>query len=294
MTTVTVQTVPPTSPSFSSAARRVRALVALGDSTAVGLGDPLPGRGWRGFPALLRDALGGPGEVVLTNLSRTGARMACVRREQLPVALTCRPDVAVLVVGMNDTLRSDFDPVALRADCATTVGALRAAGAHVLMLRYHDHTRVFWLPAPLRRALRRRIEELNAVTDAIGASDPRRIGVLDLHLLPGGYERAAWSVDRLHPSERGHRMLAAGFATLLTGAGFAVPEPVGLGCSGGRTVTAVHRAGWLVVKGVPWLARRGRDLAPVIVQGLASELSRGPAASRWTAPPHPGPGLRGR
>ncbi|WP_308259004.1 SGNH/GDSL hydrolase family protein [Pseudonocardia sp. H11422] len=277
---MTVQIVPPTSPSCSAAARRVRTLVTLGDSTAVGLGDPLPGGGWRGFPALLRDALGGPDEVALTNLSRTGARMACVRRDQLPVAVDRRPDVAVLVVGMNDTLRSDFDPAALRADCAATVGVLRATGAHVLMLRYHDHTRVFWLPAPLGRALRRRIDELNAVTDAIAAGDPGGIGVLDLHVLPGGYERAAWSVDRLHPSERGHRMLAAGFATLLSGAGFAVPAPVGLECSGGRTVTAAHRVGWLVVKGVPWLVRRGRDLGPVIVQGLASELVRGAAAPR--------------
>ncbi len=35
----------------------VRTLVTLGDSTAAGLGDPLPGGGWRGFPVLLADAL---------------------------------------------------------------------------------------------------------------------------------------------------------------------------------------------------------------------------------------------
>ncbi|NMI02003.1 SGNH/GDSL hydrolase family protein [Pseudonocardia sp. K10HN5] len=271
--------IPPTSPSRSSDARRVRALVTLGDSTTVGLGDPLPGGGWRGFPSLLRDALGGPAEVALTNLSRSGARMACVRREQLPGALAAHPEVAVLCVGMNDTLRSDFDPVVLRGDCAATVSALRAAGAHVLMLRFHDHTRVFWLPAPLRRALRRRIDALNTVTDVIAAGDPHGIGVLDLHLIPGGYERATWSVDRLHPSERGHRMLAAGFATLLAGAGFAVPQPVSLQCSGGRQVSAADRAAWLIVKGVPWLVRRGRDLGPVILEGLVTELVRGTPAS---------------
>jgi hypothetical protein len=39
-------------------------------------------------------------------------------------------------------------------------------------------------------------------------------------------------------------------------------------------VTAVQRAAWLVVKGVPWLVRRGRDLGPVILQGLVGELLR--------------------
>lgn len=253
------------------ARRPVTTLATLGDSTPAGLGDPLPGGGWRGFPVLLRDALGA---AELVNPARTGARMAGVRHEQLPVALAARPQVAVLFVGMNDTLRSDFDPAALHADCTATVGALRSVGAHVLLLRYHDHTRVFRLPAPLQRALRRRIDALNAVTDAVAAAHPGGVDVLDLDVLPGGYDRAAWAVDRLHPSERGHRMLAGGFAGLLDGAGFAVPAPVNMVCGGGREVTAAHRAAWLVVKGVPWLVRRSRDLGPVIVQGLVDELRR--------------------
>lgn len=246
--------------------RHVTTLVTLGDSTPVGLGDPAPGGGWRGFPVLLRDALGAAD---LVNPSRTGARMAWVRHEQLPIALAAldpgAPQVAVLFVGMNDTLRSDFDPAALHDDCAAVVGALRAAGAHVLLLRFHDHTRVFRLPGRLAGALRSRIAQLNTVTDAVAAAHPVGVGVLDLDRLPGGYERSSWSVDRLHPSELGHRRLTVGFAALLADAGFAVPHPVGLECAGGREVTAVHRAAWIVVKGVPWLVRRSRDLGPVIV-----------------------------
>ena len=282
-------TVSPTVPSIAGRAavphlslapappRPVRTLVTLGDSTAVGLGDPLPGGGWRGFPVLLAAALG----ATLHNPSFTGARMADVRRAQLRAAVAAAPDVAVVFVGMNDTLRSDFDPVRLQADCAAIVGALRAAGAHVLLVRYHDHTRVFPLPAPLRRALQRRVVALNSATAAVVASDPAGIGVLDLDLLPGGYERAAWSVDRLHPSELGHRKLAGALAALLAGAGFAVPHAVSPECGGGREVTALHRAAWMVVKGVPWLVRRGRDLGPVILQGLVSEL-------RATRPDHGG------
>jgi lysophospholipase L1-like esterase len=265
----------PASPAAESIRRRpgrpVRTLATLGDSTAVGLGDPLPGGGWRGFPMLLRDAVEAQ---ELVNPSCTGARMADLRRDQLPVALAAAPDVVVIFVGMNDTLRSDFDPVALGADCAASVAELRAVGAHVLLMRYHDHTRVFHLPAPLRRALQRRIAALNEAIAAVAADDPAGLGVLDLEVLPGGYERSAWSVDRLHPSERGHRLLAAALAEMLADAGFAVPRPVSLECAGGREVTAAHRAAWLVVKGVPWLVRRGRDLGPVILQGLMSELMR--------------------
>jgi lysophospholipase L1-like esterase len=248
--------------------RPVRTLVTLGDSTAVGLGDPLPGGGWRGFPVLLADALGAR----LVNPAVTGARVADVRRDQLPAALAAEPDVAVVFVGMNDTLRSDFDPLGMREDLAATVTALQSGGAHVLLMRYHDHTRVFPLPAPLRRALWRRVVALNEATSAVVAQTGPAIGLLDLDALPGGYEPAAWAIDRLHPSELGHRTLAAGLAVLLAEAGFAVPRPVSLQCGGGREVTALHRAGWLVFKGVPWLVRRGRDLGPVIVQGLASEV----------------------
>ncbi|MEJ8277702.1 SGNH/GDSL hydrolase family protein [Pseudonocardia spirodelae] len=254
--------------------RRVRHLVLLGDSTAVGLGDPVPGGGWRGFGPLLRDALGDPrrpGPVLLSNHARTGARMADVRVHQLP-AVTGRPDVVVLCAGMNDTLRSDFDPRALRRDAAAVLEPLLGGGTTVLLLRFHDHTRMWPLPGPLQRALAGRIAALNAavdgaVADAVARTGRACVGVLDLDSA-GSYDPAAWSVDRLHPSELGHRLLARGFAALLADAGFAVPAEVGLDAAGGRETTAWQRGAWLVVQGVPWLVRRGRDLGPVMVRGL--------------------------
>lgn len=235
-------------------------LVVLGDSTAVGMGDPLPAGGWRGFGPLLAAALGAPGEVRYNNLSAIGARMTDLRHRQLPRAMAAQPDVAVILAGMNDTLRSDFDGRALRDDLDVTVTALRGSGAVVLVTRYHEHGRVFRLPGPLRRALHHRIEALNHAADHVVAH--RGALCLDLHLISGTYETAAWSVDRLHPSELGHRMLAAGYAELLAGAGLAVPYPVGRTCSGGRQLTVAHHIGWLLFRGVPWLARRGRDLIP--------------------------------
>nr|WP_199796641.1 SGNH/GDSL hydrolase family protein [Pseudonocardia dioxanivorans] len=311
-------------PGPAGGGRRVERLAVLGDSTAVGIGDPAAGGGWRGFPVLLRDALDAPPAIAghatagqaaagraaagqtagqtagrtvgqtgadhtrrehpgtagepaprtrLTNLARSGARMRRLRTEQLPAALGSSPDIAIVCAGMNDTLRSDFDPAALEADCAATLAALREAGALVVVLRYHDHTRVFRLPAPLRRALRTRIELLNAAIDA--AADRAGATVLDLDALPGGYERSAWAVDRLHPSEFGHRLLAGALADVVAAAGWAVPEPVSPECSGGRRVTTTHRIACLVVKGLPWLVRRAGDLGPVIALGLVDGLRGG-------------------
>lgn len=57
----------------SAARRSVRSLVTLGDSTVVGVGDPLPDGGWRGVAEPLAAALGGPRHL---NLS---ARPVCQR-----------------------------------------------------------------------------------------------------------------------------------------------------------------------------------------------------------------------
>lgn len=251
------------------ARRAVGRLVVLGDSTSVGLGDPLPGGGWRGFGPLLADALGG---CDLTNLSRTGARIGTVRHEQLPMAAALRPDAVVVVAGMNDTMRSDFDPTQLRADLDHVVGKLLDVGAVVVLASYHDHAKVFRLPAPLRRALRRRVDELNGMIRSVVLA--RGIGCIDLDALPGAYDLAAWSVDRLHPSELGHRMLATAFAGELELAGCAIETPVSLECAGGAAIAAWQHVAWLVLKGIPWLWRRGSDLVPYAFTVLYADRYR--------------------
>lgn len=240
--------------------RVVRKLVVLGDSTSVGVGDPIPGRSWRGFAPMLAEALGIDAPVELKNFSTTGARIGCVRSRQLPSALRERPDAVVLVVGMNDSMRSDFSPRALHAQLDETVRTLRATGAAVVTVRYHDHAKVFRLPGSLRRALDRRITVLNQINDAVAVR--HGASVVDLDTLPGAYERSTWSVDRLHPSERGHRLLATAFSAQLRAAGYAVPRPVSLDCEGGMTPSTAEHVLWLVLKGLPWLWRRGHDLVP--------------------------------
>ncbi|MDT8914037.1 SGNH/GDSL hydrolase family protein [Amycolatopsis sp. PS_44_ISF1] len=278
VTVISVQVTPapqPTRPPEPAAPPRIaRRLAVLGDSTAVGLGDPLPQRGgWRGVGPLVAAALG-VGEEGYLNPSFTGARMHCVLSRQLPPVLAHRPDVALIVVGMNDTLRPDFDAAKIAADLTGIIRALAATGTTVVPVRFHDHGRVFRLPPSLKRALSARVAELNAAIDSVVAAED--VFCLDLDTIPGAYDLTAWSVDRLHPSELGHRMLALGFTVLLAEAGFAVPEPVSLNCSGGVEPSAAGHFGWLVVKGVPWLWRRGREFLPYAA-AIMWRSFRGPA-----------------
>jgi lysophospholipase L1-like esterase len=243
-----------TAPETSS--RTVGTLVVLGDSVGVGLGDPIPDKGWRGFAPLLAEALA-PAKLV--NLSVNGARLGSVRRDQLPAAVAARPDVAIVLAGMNDTMRSDFDPARLHADLDRIITGLTETGALVVTIRYHDHGRVFRLPGPLRRVLTERIAELNALFDVVARRHDTRI--VDLGELPGIYHKTAWSIDRLHPSELGHRILANALATRLAEAGLPAGE-VSLVCAGGLVTSTWQHVGWLIVKGIPWLVSRSRDLVP--------------------------------
>ena len=208
---------------------------ALGDSITVGMGDPAPGGGWRGWATLLAGTLPQP---ELHNLATLGALAADVERAQLPAAMALRPDVASVVVGINDTLRGDFDPERTGTSIGRTVAALRAAGAEVLTIRLPDPGQMFGLPGALARPLARRMRAVNAAVDEVA----RRYGTVHLDTArdPATYERRYWSVDRLHPNERGHRLIACRFHALLAAAEFPVAGP---GPDPGAVQSAADQAG---------------------------------------------------
>lgn len=249
--------------------------VALGDSLTEGLGDPVPGGGWRGWAALLAGALGErPGGVELVNLARSGALAAELAERQLPMARALGPRFASLVVGANDTLRAAFaiERVALALDRAH--GALSADGAVVLTACLPDPGRMLGLPAPLARPLARRMRAVNTVVHAVSA----RYQGVHLHLAehPWVAERACWSVDRLHPSERGHRLLARGFHAALAAAGLPVGPPPALTLDG-PPPTRAGSARWMATRGTRWVADRCTDLLPGLL-GLALQECRHGAA----------------
>jgi hypothetical protein len=94
---------------------------------------------------------------------------------------------------------------------------------------------------------------------------------LDAARDPAIYERRYWSVDRLHPNERGHRFVACQFHALLTAAGF----PVGPGPDPEPSTPPPSRMAeimWMATKGTTWLARRSRDLVPALLALAIHEL----------------------
>ncbi len=105
---------------------------------------------------------------------------------------------------------------------------------------------------------------------------------VDLSAHPGVYDREFWSLDRLHPSELGHRALAHEFSALLEQHGLAF-QPPALELDGDPT-SRLEELRWLATDGVPWLARRPRDLGPVLARTALQNL---------LPVPHPAPTLGG-
>ncbi|MBB0229059.1 SGNH/GDSL hydrolase family protein [Streptomyces calidiresistens] len=244
---------------------------ALGDSLTEGIGDPLPDGTWRGWAALLADALAAPGHPVrFERPAHSGARCADVVEHQLPVARRFRPHLASVLVGGNDTLRTSFDIHRVARSLDTVVGSLASDGALVVTACLPDPGRLLRLPGPLARPLARRMRSVNEVVHTVAA----RHGALHLHLadhamlgLPG-----FWSVDRLHPGELGHRLLAREVHALLGPTDRRGGAPPSVRCD--RTPPGrVAATRWMATKGTRWVVDRSRDLLPGLLR-LAAEEAR--------------------
>ncbi|MGW9027432.1 SGNH/GDSL hydrolase family protein [Streptomyces sp. NPDC055722] len=243
--------------------------VALGDSLTEGVGDPV-GDTWRGWAALLAGGLAPmttPAE--FTNLSFSGAQTRDLLERQTPQALEMRPDVASVLIGVNDTLRYTFDIHAVAARLDKVYAAFRAQNTVLLTACLPDPGSMLRLPGALARPLARRQRAVNTVVHALS----ERYGAVHLHAEGGDWisDRAMWSADRLHPGERGHRQLARRFHALLAEAGVATgaapaaepefPPPT-------RSASLL----WLATAGTAWVARRCTDLLPQLLTLAAAEV----------------------
>ena len=223
-------------------------LVAIGDSTVEGLEDPGPDGVYVGWADRFADHLNAvhPG-LLYANLAVRGQTAREVGQTQLPRALALRPDVAVLMAGVNDVLRPTLDRARLRDDLFAMHSELAAIGATVLTLTMPDMARV----APLAVVLRRRIQFLNAATRA--CADRYGSIVVDLASVSAASHPALWHTDRLHANTEGHRRIAAGLAEAL---GCEVedwrsdPPPVP---PQRRARVAVNEAAWAVRNLLPWV-----------------------------------------
>jgi lysophospholipase L1-like esterase len=260
-------------------------IVTLGDSITLGMGDPVPGGGWRGFAEHLAAGLADP---ELHNLAKIGAQARHVERDQLPAALELRPHIATVIVGINDTLRAGFHPDRTGQAIGRTVAALRDSGATVLTMRLPDPARMFGLPDLLASPLSKRMLAVNAQMDRIAAE----YGTLHWNAAadPATYDHLNWSVDRLHPNERGHRLVACRFWDMLNATGHTLaappsPEPTS------PPPTRREKIQWMATRGTLWFLRRSVDLIPYMLFMAARDW----LAGSWDSPtPFPRPTGPGR
>lgn len=172
--------------------------VALGDSTAQGIGASAPERGYVALIAQrLRSATGRPVQVL--NLSRSGARVHDVVVEQLPRLAGLAPDFVTVAVGANDLKHNDADR--FRADVDALIAGLAAT------------TVVGDVPWFMHGGTGRKSSE---AADYVAAqAGARGLPVARLHraMRERGWASMItdFAADWFHPNDRGHRLWADAF-----------------------------------------------------------------------------------
>jgi lysophospholipase L1-like esterase len=181
--------------------------VVLGDSVAMGMGDPTEGYltatwGERVAAALASERDG----VTYANLARHRAKAAEIRDLQLGPALDLKPDLVAIIGGGNDCLfAEEFDIAPVKAALDDIVVALTDRGATVVTYETVDFPGAY--PDPAFDEFNRRLLELYAATREIA----RERGTLhvDCYTQPWSSERYLFSEDLQHPTMRAQALAAS-------------------------------------------------------------------------------------
>jgi hypothetical protein len=128
------------------------------------------------------------------------------------------------------------------------------------------------MPGVLGRPIAGRAHKINAVMDVVA----ERFGTLHYDAANDEecYDPRMWAVDRLHPSERGHRHIARRFHALLAESGHQVGTPPGPEPANQPPTRAMEFA-WLATKGTAWVVRRSTDLVPNLLAMAFAEWRAG-------------------
>lgn len=229
--------------------------VVLGDSAAYGTGDEIQAGQFRGWAGFLADAFQEGCDYF--NYSRPGAKSNEVVATQLPKALRQNPDICAVIVGGNDLLRNNFDPVLLYNNLRSCCQQLLAMGSEIIMVELHDPNQLLKLPKLMRQVLSRRVNAVNAVYRKVALEF--EIVTVKTRSINNVHDRKNWHIDRMHPGPQGHFMLARNIADQLRKRGWAISMPYQL--------TLTHRSRsekitWLLRNGTPWFFKRSFDLLP--------------------------------
>ncbi|MFB9882777.1 SGNH/GDSL hydrolase family protein [Planobispora siamensis] len=188
-----------------------RSFVALGDSFTEGLNDPAVDGGagpagqerFRGWADRVAERLAAlDPDFRYANLAVRGKLIDQIVADQVPLAVSMRPDLVSLCAGGNDLLRPGSDPDRMAKKLAGAVRELRATGAQVLLFTGVDPR-----DTPIMRRARGTFAifylHIRSIADLYGCH------LVDQWSLQGLRDWRAWSDDRLHMNEEGHRIVAA-------------------------------------------------------------------------------------
>ena len=237
----------------------------VGDSAASGVGDSDDQGNYFGWTYHLAKAFQEP--LVYINASRPGARSAEVLNVQLPKILDHSPELAAVIVGGNDLLRSNFSPETFEKNLRQTMVDLVSNGSTIMLLELHDPTVIVPMPYLVGRICRRRVQAINQITHRLS----KEFGAVTLptRALSGIYEREKWHVDRMHPSKNGHQFIAQQFAVLLRDRGYFIGE-VKIDPINNRS--RKDSILWMLRNGTPWFLKRSVDLLPGLIWLSGAEI----------------------
>lgn len=241
--------------------------VVLGDSAAYGTGDEIKAGQFRGWAGFLADAFQEGCDYF--NYSRPGAKSNEVLAIQLPKALRQNPDICAVIVGGNDLLRNNFDPVLLYNNLRSCCQQLLAMGSEIIMVELHDPNQLLKLPKLMRQVLGRRVNAVNAVYRKVALEF--EIVTVKTRAINNVHDRKNWHIDRMHPGPQGHFMLARNIADQLRKRGWAISMPYQL--------TITHRTRsekitWLLRNATPWFFKRSFDLLPAAMILMTFEFCK--------------------
>jgi lysophospholipase L1-like esterase len=241
--------------------------VVLGDSAAYGTGDEIKSGQFRGWAGFLADAFQEGCDYF--NYSRPGAKSNEVLAIQLPKALRQNPDICAVIVGGNDLLRNNFDPVLLYNNLRSCCQQLLAMGSEIIMVELHDPNQLLKLPKLMRQVLGRRVNAVNAVYRKVALEF--EIVTVKTRAINNVHDRKNWHIDRMHPGPQGHFMLARNIADQLRKRGWAISMPYQL------TITQRSRSEkitWLLRNATPWFFKRSFDLLPAAMILMTFEFCK--------------------
>jgi len=173
--------------------------VAIGDSTAQGIGASRPNHSYVGFLAAHIRKQIAPRTLRVSNFAVSGGTLRIAIDAQLPKLAKTSPDILTVAIGANDM--ANFEAVRFETELRELFAALPS---HAIVA---DLPSFYFLPAE------KNVIRANAIVRAVAAE--HGFPVVDLHRRTK--RQGLWGVstqfagDLFHPNDRGYRVWAAAF-----------------------------------------------------------------------------------